>query len=49
MNTARFYMGHGGTSTAALGFGGDTGSKVNTTEEWNGTGLVTSTVTTTSD
>ena len=40
-NTARNSLGGAGTSTSALGFGGDTGSKTNATEEWNGDGHVT--------
>jgi hypothetical protein len=36
MSTARWEISGGGTSTAALGFGGDTGSVSNATEEFTG-------------
>ena len=51
LNTARYSPSGSGTSTATLAFGGNVPPNNGTavTEEWNGTGLVTSTVTTTSD
>jgi hypothetical protein len=36
LNTARFYVMGAGTSTAALGFGGNTPSATNINESWNG-------------
>jgi len=48
MNTARTTSG-GGSQTAAIAAGGSTPPFTGIVEEWNGTGLVTTTVTTTSD
>ena len=50
MNTDRAYFGGVGTGTAGLAFGGQQSTAdTAATEEWYGNGLVTTTVTTTSD
>ena len=43
INTARQLTGDG-TQTAAIAFGGDTGSASSATEEWNGDGITTQTI-----
>jgi hypothetical protein len=45
MNTARLTLGGAGTQTAALGFGGNTGSVTAATEEWTGAAPTTVTIT----
>ena len=47
LNTAKQNTGGAGTQTLALNFAGEPFAV--STEEWNGTGLVTTTITTTSD
>jgi hypothetical protein len=42
LNTARFSLGAAGTQTAALGFGGSTGSNTGATEQYDGTSWTTS-------
>ena len=50
LNTGRQEMtGSGGSQDSALAFGGNTGSRTNATEEWNGTGFITRSITTTTE
>ena len=49
LNTARKLLASAGTSTVGLAFAGDASPVTTATEEWYGNGLVTTTVTTTSD
>ena len=49
LNIARNDLAGAGTNTAALAFGGTSGSPTGATEEWDGTGSITRTITTTSE
>ena len=49
LNTARDSLAGAGIETAGLAFGGSNPSKTALTEEWNGTGFVVKTLTTTND
>jgi len=50
MNVSLAYANGAGTTTAGLGFSGSNPSgKLTTTEEWDGTGFITKTITTTTD
>ena len=44
LNTGRTALGGAGIATSALGFGGDTPPNTTATEEWNGDGIVTETI-----